>query len=73
MGMTSEQREVLAYIVVDPDAWFSHVEREFGEYAEIILEDKVAKWKPFYVAAKARDGDLYRSRAERIADDPLGV
>lgn len=65
MEMTAEQRAVLAYMVEDPDEWFSHNLAASPDEAEARrrLEAKVSRWKPAYEAAKAKAG--YQTRAER--------
>jgi hypothetical protein len=68
--MTKEQREILAHVVVDPDAWMAHVVATFGqETAERFLADKVSRWRDDYLVAKARDRDNYATRAQREARD----
>ena len=68
MALTTEQREVLAHVVVDPDAWFSHAVATFGaEKAAEFLEAKVARWGPDYEVKKAAGG--YKDRAARQAEE----
>lgn len=61
--MTEPEREVLAFVVVDPDAWYEHVLKTFGkERAEELLRAKVATHWSAYKIARAGD---YKTRAER--------
>ena len=65
--MTKEQRDVMAHVVLDPDAWYAHAVKTFGQsLADKHMTDKVAKWKPSYDAAVAK-GD-YKPRAEKEAE-----
>jgi hypothetical protein len=64
--MTNEERNTLAHVVVDPDAWLSHAVSVHGqETATQHMEAKVARWKDAYEAASALPG--YQSRAQREA------
>ena len=72
-----DDRVILAHVVVDPDAWYEHAVRQFGEeVADKHLAAKIARWKGDYEAAVARVG--YKTRAEReaaraISIDPLAL
>lgn len=64
--MTPEQKEILAHIVADPDAWYSHVLKTFGEEkAKEALIAKVKRWKPEYEKRKAQFGRDYKCRKDR--------
>jgi hypothetical protein len=66
--MTNEQREVLAHVVLDPNAWEAHAIETFGaERAAQMLADKVARWLPSYEAAR---GPGYKPRAQRPHGKP---
>lgn len=66
--MTSEQRAVLAHVVIDPDAWLAHAEDVGGEEAaQKALDAKVERWQADYESAVAIYGDEYLTRAEREA------
>ena len=68
--LTQEQRDILAYIVVDPEAWNANNEATARDEAEATkrLEAKVQKWKPIFEAEKARLGVKYKNRAARDLD-----
>jgi hypothetical protein len=67
MELTAEQRAVLAHVVTDPDAWAEHALATIGAGA---IEAKVARHTAAYEAAKAAQGNAYRTRAERDATAP---
>jgi hypothetical protein len=73
--MTKEQRDVLAHVVADPDAWMAHAVATFGqETAERFLQDKVARWRDAYLLARSREREGYADRAQRDARaSPLRV
>ena len=67
-SLTAEERTVLAEIVLDPDAWWNHANTATNILdPESALAAKVARHKPTYDAAKARDGRNYKTRAQREA------
>ncbi len=61
-NLTDEQRDILAHVVTDPQAWADHALDAMGE--EVIL-DKVKKYKPAYDLAKLQLGIDYKNRAQR--------
>ena len=62
--MTKEQRIVLAHVVIDPDAWWAHAVKVFGEAkAGEMLAAKVARHKSDYELSMQKGG--YKTRAER--------
>ena len=64
--MTPEQRTVLAHVVVDPDAWYSHAISHFGqEKADEFLAAKVRRYQSECEVAMAKPD--YKTRAEREA------
>lgn len=63
--MNDADRAVLAYVVVDPDAWYEHVEATFGNPEEV-LRAKVNRWKAEYQVAASAPG--YLPRADRPDD-----
>lgn len=66
--LSKEDRDVLAHVVIDPDAWFAHVLKTFGEEkATELLAQKVVRWKPDYEMALA--AGIYKNRAERDAEE----
>lgn len=67
-AMTPEQREVLAHVVVDPEAWEAHCMETLGDACQDALRKKVARWQSDYEAAKS-DPD-YQTRAERERNQP---
>ena len=70
MELSKEDREVLAHVVVDPDAWLAHAVETFGEeQATVFLAQKVDRWNPEYLAQK--DLPNYKTRIERDAEGLL--
>ena len=62
--MTSEQRAVLAHVVIDPDQWYAHAVATFGEEkAARALAEKVTRWSAEYASASTLPG--YKTRAQR--------
>ena len=67
MKLSEEDKVVLAYVVIDPDAWLAHAVKTFGkEQATIFLKQKVDRWRPEYLAKKVLPG--YKNRVERDKD-----
>lgn len=65
--MTNEERQVLAHVVVDPDAWLAHAVSTFGAAAaHAALAAKVERWRGDHAAAAAQPG--YKTRAEHEAE-----
>ena len=63
-----DDRVILAHVVIDPDAWYDHAVRRFGEeIANKHLAEKVARWIGNYEAAVARGA--YKTRAERELEE----
>ena len=67
MELTSEQTNILADAVKDPQEWADHVESVFGlaKGTEAMLA-KVARWKPKYEAEVAAGG--YKNRVDKELD-----
>lgn len=71
-ALTDRERAVLAHVVVDPDAWWSHCcscDGSNGQRAidsEAALAAKVAKWSGEYDTAVAQPD--YKTRAVREAE-----
>ena len=63
--LTTDERGVLAHVVLDPDAWWTHCQAAFKGDPEVALAGKIAQHRPAYAAATARGG--YRTRAKREA------
>ena len=62
--MTKSDFDCLAHIVIDPQAWYDHVVKTFGEVrAEAMLAAKVERWWADYTTASAKPD--YKTRAER--------
>lgn len=60
------EHEVLAHVVLDPDAWWDHACTATNIVdPEAALRHKIARWTPDYDASKARDGQVYKNRAQR--------
>lgn len=65
-ALTDNERAVLAHVVVDPDAWWTHAnEAERKTPAEEALAAKVDRWQAAYDAEKDDPG--YQTRAQREA------
>ena len=60
MELTQEERNILAHIVVDPDAWVAHALATVDEPAVLV---KINKYRADYLAKK--DLPNYMNRAER--------
>jgi len=73
--LTTNERAVLAHVVIDPVAWWEHVQSKDGSdgkralNAEACLAVKVQKYSGEYEAALARDGADYQTRAEREEEE----
>lgn len=68
-ALTSNERAVLAHVVTDPDAWWSHASSASNiDDAEAALAGKVSRWQSDYDAALAADGQNYKTRAQRDAE-----
>lgn len=62
--MTPEQRKVIADVVVDPDAWYSHAVETLGQEAALAaVAQKVERHRAAY-EARASSGN-YKTRAQR--------
>lgn len=64
-ALTTNERNVLAHMVIDPDAWWEHATNWGQVDEEAALADKVARWQSDYEAAVAAGN--YQTRAEREA------
>lgn len=63
-GMTQEEKDVLAHIVENPQAWYAHCVVKFGlKSAKQMLKAKVKRWRSKYEQARNLPG--YQTRAER--------
>lgn len=64
--MTKSDLDCLAHVVIDPQAWYDHVIKTFGEArAEAMLAAKVERHWENYVQESAKPD--YKSRLEREA------
>jgi hypothetical protein len=62
--MTTEQRAVMAHVVIDPDKWLADAVDTLGETrATVALAKKIARWQPSYDQAASQPG--YLPRADR--------
>ena len=75
--LTVEEREVLAHVVVDPEAWWLHCQtvrnsKNKDMYMirdpEKALADKVSRWKPEFDAQKLELTENYKDRSVRQAE-----
>lgn len=60
MELTTEDKAVLAHILVDPTSWVDHAVNTVGESA---VREKIEKYKGSYFLEK--DSVNYKTRAER--------
>ena len=66
--MTKTDFDCLAHVVVDPQAWYDHVVKTFGEQkAQAMLAAKVERWWQEYTIESAKPS--YKTRAMRDADE----
>lgn len=66
-------REVLAWRVVDPNAWCAHAWATFDPpMAAKAIVDKVERWRPACEAQRAARGSDYKVRAVREAEQLAG-
>ena len=63
--LTTNERAVLAHVVVDPDAWWAHACAAPNVSEEAALAGKVSRWQPEYDAAVLTQGQAYQTRAQR--------
>ena len=68
-ALTSDERAVLAHIVTDPDAWWSHANDVDKIDAEAALVAKIDRWRGDYEAATEAKGNAYQTRAQRDAEE----
>ncbi len=64
MELTNEERETLAHVVLDPDAWVAHALEHGGEAA---VTAKIERWRPVYESEKAKPD--YKNRSQRDAEE----
>ena len=65
--MTKSDFDCLAHVVVDPQAWYDHGVKTFGEQkAQAMLAAKVERWWGEYTQESVKVG--YKTRAQREAD-----
>ena len=64
MKLTTEQFNILAHVVVDPQAWADHLEQ--SKVDNKALDAKVDRHRASYNAEKNKSG--YKNRAARQAD-----
>lgn len=63
--LTEEQRSILGWVVIYPDAWAAHAIAAFGEeVGNVMLQQKVERWRAEYDAAEDK-----RPRIERGEDE----
>lgn len=64
--MTKSDFDCLAHVVVDPQGWYDHVVKTFGETkADAMLAAKVERWWNEWKVESAKSG--YQRRAQREA------
>ena len=67
-ALTRAEKDVLAYVVADPDGWWTHCQTGYKGNPELALAAKLARWKPHYDTAIAEPE--YKTRAVREALKP---
>jgi hypothetical protein len=76
-ALTSRERAVLAHVVIDPDAWWTHASSRDGSNGsraidgERALAEKVARWGSEYDAKLAAGN--YKNRAVRQAEEDAAL
>jgi len=71
--LTTNERAVLAHMVLDPDAWWAHANAKDGSDGkrainhEKALADKVTRWQGSYDTAIAAGN--YKTRSVRDAEE----
>lgn len=71
MILTIEERNILAHVVVDPDAWIATAMQHKGEPA---VREKISNWRGDYLQKKDLPGYLPRAArdaAAKIHEDEL--
>lgn len=66
--LTSNEKNVLGHVVVDPEAWWDHAVATGKVDEEAVLSEKVSRWQQSYDTASAEVG--YAPRAERTDETP---
>ena len=62
--LSKDERDVMAFMVVDPDAWYDHAVETFGEEeARKFLAEKIRNHQAEYNVAKAKPN--YKNRVKR--------
>lgn len=77
--LTDEERAVLAHTVIDPDAWWAHVNSKDGHDGKRklnpkqCLADKCARWKPEYEKQALAEVERLETVADGLqaADEPI--
>ena len=66
MNLTQEEFNILAHVVIDPQAWAEAAEANSKIDEKAALKAKVDRWRSMYMAEK--DNPDYKTRAVREAD-----
>jgi hypothetical protein len=70
MELMTEDRAVLAHMVVDPDAHITHALTAMGQEAgEAAVRAKIERHRESYLAEKRRLGAAYKTRSQRDAEE----
>ena len=67
-NLTTNERNVLAHVVIDPDAWWAHANTIAKIDPGDALASKVARWQASYNASNSAGG--HRPRAQRTDASP---
>ena len=62
-NLTTDERNVLAHVVSDPDAWWAHANNIAKIDHDAALAEKVSRWQRSYDASVAAGG--HQTRAQR--------
>ena len=67
-NLTTNERNVLAHVIIDPDAWWAHANTIAKIDHDDALASKVARWQASYDASVSAGGHI--PRAQRTDASP---
>ena len=70
LDLSDEDLAAIGHVAVDPIAWAQHA---FDHVGAKPVRDKIDKYRAEYAAAKAEQGDAYKNRAQRKADEDAAL
>lgn len=63
--MTQDELDCLAYVVIDPESWYDHAIKTFGQQkAEAMLAAKVQRWWNEWKIESSKPNYLTRAQRE---------